>query len=251
MNRSPSRFGGLRCPSEVLRLKWGDIDWDRRRITVRASKTEHLEGKGIRSMPLSSELQPYLEAVFDQAEPRAEFAITRYRNTNANLRTQFERIIIRSGLEPWEKLFQNLRSTWQTEFIDQRLKLHVVCAWMGNTPKIANRHYLQITESDFEAALATNLHQPLQTDADTSCQGTTGENANRKYSDITTYTQVQAPRAGLEPATLGLEIPCSIQLSYRGIDRGNSPSTANFPTEKHTSTPINCRNYTGSEIDYL
>lgn len=25
------------------------------------------------------------------------------------------------------------------------------------------------------------------------------------------------PRAGLEPATLGLEVLCSIQLSYRGI----------------------------------
>ena len=25
------------------------------------------------------------------------------------------------------------------------------------------------------------------------------------------------PRAGLEPATLGLEVLCSIQLSYRGV----------------------------------
>jgi hypothetical protein len=29
----------------------------------------------------------------------------------------------------------------------------------------------------------------------------------------------QAPRAGLEPTTLGLEIPCSIRLSYRGLRR--------------------------------
>jgi hypothetical protein len=26
------------------------------------------------------------------------------------------------------------------------------------------------------------------------------------------------PRAGIEPATLGLEVPCSIQLSYRGVN---------------------------------
>ncbi len=25
------------------------------------------------------------------------------------------------------------------------------------------------------------------------------------------------PRAGLEPATIGLEVHCSIQLSYRGV----------------------------------
>jgi hypothetical protein len=35
------RFGGLRCPSEVLRLEWGRIDWERDRFTVfpRSSNT--------------------------------------------------------------------------------------------------------------------------------------------------------------------------------------------------------------------
>lgn len=28
-----SRFGGLRCPSEHLGLRWGDVDWERGRIT--------------------------------------------------------------------------------------------------------------------------------------------------------------------------------------------------------------------------
>ena len=31
------------------------------------------------------------------------------------------------------------------------------------------------------------------------------------------HAPTQAPPAGLEPATLGLEVPCSIQLSYRGL----------------------------------
>ena len=31
-------------------------------------------------------------------------------------------------------------------------------------------------------------------------------------------TLTVVPRAGVEPATLGLEVLCSIQLSYRGID---------------------------------
>ena len=35
------------------------------------------------------------------------------------------------------------------------------------------------------------------------------------------------PRAGLEPATLSLEVSCSIQLSYRGLVRveGIEPSS--------------------------
>ncbi len=40
-----SRFGGLRCPSEVLSLRWQDIDWDAGRIVVQSPKTEHHPGK--------------------------------------------------------------------------------------------------------------------------------------------------------------------------------------------------------------
>jgi hypothetical protein len=34
-----SRYGGLRCPSEHLALRWGDVDWERSRFTVRSPKT--------------------------------------------------------------------------------------------------------------------------------------------------------------------------------------------------------------------
>ena len=33
-----ARFGGLRCPSETLELRWGDIDWEKGRMTVRSKK---------------------------------------------------------------------------------------------------------------------------------------------------------------------------------------------------------------------
>src|SRR3990172_6901191 len=36
-----SRYGGLRCPSEHLGLRWSDIDWERGRNVVRSPKTEH------------------------------------------------------------------------------------------------------------------------------------------------------------------------------------------------------------------
>ena len=51
------RFGGLRCPSEVLALRWGDIDWERGRIRVRSPKTEHLPGGASRLIPLFPELR--------------------------------------------------------------------------------------------------------------------------------------------------------------------------------------------------
>jgi len=96
-----SRYGGLRCPSEHLLLRWGDIDWTAGRITVRSPKTEHHEGKAERVMPLFPELLPYLEAVreelltsdFDPKQtPMSGLPIiTRYLKRNCNLRTQLSR----------------------------------------------------------------------------------------------------------------------------------------------------------------
>lgn len=55
-----SRYGGLRCPSEHLSLRWDDIDWHGARIRVRSPKTEHHPGHESRSIPLFPELLPYL-----------------------------------------------------------------------------------------------------------------------------------------------------------------------------------------------
>jgi integrase len=156
-----SRFGGLRCPSEHLGLRWADVDWARDRITIHSPKTEH-QGKGSRQIPIFPELRPYLEDAFD---PESEHVITRYREGNVNLRTQLLRIIAKASLKPWPKLFQNLRSTRETELAKDH-PLHVVCAWIGNTQAVAAKHYLQVTDADYQKAagrapeaLQNALHQ--------------------------------------------------------------------------------------------
>ena len=57
----------------------------------------------------------------------------------------------KAGLEPWAKLFQNLRSTRETE-LAETYPIHVVCAWIGNTAAVAAKHYLQVTDADFDRA---------------------------------------------------------------------------------------------------
>jgi len=43
-----SRFGGLRCPSETLSLKWVDIDLKTRIMRIPEPKVEHHDGRGVR-----------------------------------------------------------------------------------------------------------------------------------------------------------------------------------------------------------
>jgi hypothetical protein len=65
-------------------------------------KTEHHPGQESRQVPLFPELAPYLQQVFDAAEPGTEHVITRYRNTNQNLSTKLRRILRKAGVTPWE-----------------------------------------------------------------------------------------------------------------------------------------------------
>ena len=74
-----SRYGGLRCPSETLSLKWTDINWATNRITVPSPKTAH-QGKAFRLMPLWPELLPYLLAASETAPDGAVYCIGRYRD---------------------------------------------------------------------------------------------------------------------------------------------------------------------------
>ena len=144
------RFGGLRCPSEVLRLRWQDIDWDKKRFLVTSSKTKK-QGKGSRVVPLFPELEPLLTEAFEQAAEGATYCITRYRDQGVNLRTQLLRYIKRAGLDPWPRLFQNFRSSRETE-LAETYPIHVVTAWLGNTPQVAEKHYLQVTDEHFADA---------------------------------------------------------------------------------------------------
>ena len=130
-------------------------------MRVESPKTEHHEGKESRLVPIYPELRPYLEEAWDLAEPRAEFVISSYRNTEANLRTRLRRIIERAGLDPWPKIFQNLRSSRQTE-LEESFPSHVVCAWMGNSEPVAKKHYLQVTDEHFERALTSPLSEVAQ-----------------------------------------------------------------------------------------
>jgi integrase len=155
------RFGGLRCPSEITALKWSDIDWEKNRITVHCIKTEHHVGKDTRQIPIFAEIMPHLQEVFDQAQDGAQKVITRY-NGRANLRNVFMSILAKAGLNIWPKMFQNLRSTRETELAGQ-YPLHVVCYWMGNSQPVAAKHYLQITDDHFKSAVGENMQQIVTT----------------------------------------------------------------------------------------
>ena len=143
-------------------------------------------------MPLFPELLPHLELCFDQAEPGEEFVITRYRRPNSNLRTLMMKIIRRAGLKPWPKLFQNLRSTRETE--------------------LAAKHYLQLTDDHFAKAVRNPVQQPAVLPR--------------------TGPQATLPAHEKTPVLQGFAAGCEVVQSGRVEDRGLEPLTFWLPARR-------------------
>ena len=156
-----SRYGGLRTPSETLSLRWDDIDWELNRMSIPEPKVEHHEGRGIRSCPIFPELRPILDEAFEIFGDKSDYVVAapQYRaaaNTamgwkNANLRSEMTRLLRRAGVSGWTRLFHSMRASRQTE-LQREFPLHVVCSWLGNSPRIAQQSYLLVTEDDFSRA---------------------------------------------------------------------------------------------------
>ena len=146
-----SRFAGLRCPSEVVALRWADVNWAKGRLTVRSPKTSGHEGHAVRVVPIDPRLRPILDRLFDAAEPGAEAVVPRLRDGKVNLRTHLYRILHHAGLKPWPRLYHNLRASCACDWTE-RFPAHVVANWLGHSPLIAARHYLQTRDVHFDMA---------------------------------------------------------------------------------------------------
>jgi integrase len=155
-----ARFGGLRIPSEAFSLTWGHVDWERNRLTIPSPKTR-AHDKPHRVIPLFPLLRPHLEVAFEHAEEGSEFVVPQeYRQRaereggwgGANLRTQFGKSVERAGVDSWPRLWHSLRASCESD-LAQSFPLATVTKWLGNTPSVALRHYVDPTEAAFERAV--------------------------------------------------------------------------------------------------
>lgn len=146
-----SRFAGVRIPSEVAGMTWADIDWAQQRFLVRSPKTEKNKGRATRWVPIFPQLLPHFESAYEVAPEGTLGVFPPARTSKSSLRSRLTTIIERAGLTVWPKPWHNMRASCQTDLVKVH-PLHVVCAWLGNSPAVAARHYLQTTDADFERA---------------------------------------------------------------------------------------------------
>ena len=178
-------------------------------MLVRSPKTEHHEGKDVRQVPIFPELRSYLDQAWDEAPDHATHVISINRDDRANFRTRLTKIIRRAGLAPWPKLWQNLRSSRATELANE-FPGHVAAAWLGHSTAIAQKHYWQVTDGDFDRAIladdsekaARKTAQQVRVESGGESQGISPRMKNAEKTAVSRrFVGRSVGGEGLEPPT--------------------------------------------------
>jgi len=152
-----ARIGGLRCPSELQRLRWSDVKWAEKRFLVRSPKTERHEGHRERLVPLFPELRSELERHFSLDETNGnEFVLERFQNTSWNLHCQFQTIVRRAGLDKIIRPFDNMRMSRSNEVRTKWGELKE-SLWIGHSEKVMKDHYALLSEEEYAEAAEGGL----------------------------------------------------------------------------------------------
>lgn len=145
------RYAGLRCPSEIKLLRWEWVDWESDQIKVHSPKTEHHQHGKYRTIPIFARLRPYL---LTAAENRTDSPlIFTFEATGTALAHRLYRLCKRADIERWPKIWHNLRSSLETELAEQGFSLIAITRWLGNSPTVAKKHYLQVTKEQHARAV--------------------------------------------------------------------------------------------------
>lgn len=116
-------------------------------MLIRLEKTKHHEVKESPLIVLYQQVRRALDECWERAEPGAPSVVTRYRQTNVNLRTQQTRFAKRAGVTVADELFHNLRSLFATELAN-KYPAHIVVAWAGYPAAAAQKHNWPIRDVD-------------------------------------------------------------------------------------------------------
>ena len=130
------RFGGLRLPSELLDLRWADIDLERAVMLVRSPKLRNRPAS-VRNVPIMPEVEQSLLKAKQSAA--SEYVMPKLR-LHKNLAVRATRLLNRFGIKPWVKPIQNLRASAETDWMNDH-GIEAATQWCGNSQRVAIAHY--------------------------------------------------------------------------------------------------------------
>jgi integrase len=218
-----ARIGGLRCPIDLCGLRWSEIDWQGKWFWVHSPKTEHHEGKDKRQFPLFPELERRFQELYDTLPEGcddlifpAESEIPPGISPKKSLASWIQKVANRAGVNLWQKPFQNMRSSRDTE-LRKKFPEYLVNQWIGHTQQVAEAHYTQTLPSDFIDAYnaETKVQESAHVPAGIACSG------------------VEAGKTKIIASSCISTAYNAIHNPLQGKDLCKVPPRGNNPTGKH------------------
>jgi integrase len=137
----------LVADNPFLAVRMAEVADEKRKVFI--DRTTIQKAAGYQWIPIFPEVLPHLEECFNNTKEGTTRILQRCHRPGINLRKGLQAILRNAGVSPWPKLFQNLRASCETE-LAQSFPLHVCTAWLGHSPAVAQRNYLQVLDCDFE-----------------------------------------------------------------------------------------------------
>ena len=135
--------------SELLSLTWGDIDFRRRVITVRAAYVKNSES---RSVPMNDVLTTTLKAVKMEVSIEGSVFRTPKGRPCRNFRTAFERAVQQAGLEDFT--FHDLRYTFASRLVMAGVDLPTVKELLGHKSIAMTLRYTHLSTDHKQRAVS-------------------------------------------------------------------------------------------------
>ncbi|WP_417592516.1 tyrosine-type recombinase/integrase [Parasphingorhabdus sp.] len=163
--------------SEILRIKWDDIDFDQRRIHLEEAKA------GQRTQPISESLTKILLQERDQREDKKGWLFPTqsagakhpYRRT---MHRQFERAAIRAGLDPAKVTPHVMRHTGITRLVKAGIDLPTIQKISGHKTLAMVLRYAHMDDKHIDKAMSAIDTGKLGTITPELHTGTIGDNSD-------------------------------------------------------------------------
>ena len=208
-------------------LKSLDIHWEMDLLAVTSQKTAWY-GKSTRVIPLFQELRGFLDDAFAMASEGETWVVPMLGgNPDKNLGTTFRKLVKRAGVEPWPKPFQNCRSSRQTE-LEQTFPTYVVCSWLGNSPTVAHKHYLTVTDEHFESASKIGDSLGMQPPVSSRTEAQKKTHTFQHVRENASFSEVVGMLENARVAAEGLELRLQTAQKRTPVFKGEAKPEAEF-----------------------
>lgn len=166
------------------------------------------------------------------------------------MRTTLLKVIRRAKVNPWSRLWHSLRSSCESD-LARSFPLAVVAKWLGNTPSVALRHYVNPTDASFTDAANWNppgaapaVQIAVQSGAVGDGQQTTepsGNPENLGLGPLWSVTVRSGPddrmeAAGIEPASRGTKLSASTCVARLGSGPTRRLPRVRSPRPQHAGS---------------